>query len=154
VCHFPNSQSKSCCPSRTDAGRAVDDAGGVIEDAGRAVSAAAEFSCASAATALTISDKPKNPRIIDETITRFAADIRLRRTATVALIFPVSEEAPKAFGDDLGDCGRHHLAVLPLRSQSENHGPALASVCAKAGNIRGRFSKKNQGFDNFDSLFP
>jgi hypothetical protein len=36
----------------------------VVEDAGPAVWAAAEFSCASAATALRISNKAKNPRII------------------------------------------------------------------------------------------
>src|SRR5262249_49705214 len=73
VCQFPNSQSKSCCPSRTNAGRAVEDSRGAIEDAGRAVCAV--FSCASPATALTITNKPtKNPPIIYQTITRFAAD--------------------------------------------------------------------------------
>src|SRR5439155_11341768 len=128
VCQFPNSQSKSCCLSRTDAGRAVDDAGGAVDDAGRAVSGAAEFSCASAATPLTISDKPgpKNPRIIDQTITRFTADpfdmLRAGSAAATGLPFLVTEETPKAFGDDLGNPPRlARFAVVPSRPSFRPH---------------------------------
>jgi hypothetical protein len=63
---IPNSQSKSCCPSRADAGRAVEDTGGTVEDAGgaveesgRAVSAAAGFSFVSVTIAPTINNTPR-----------------------------------------------------------------------------------------------
>src|SRR6266511_4608237 len=90
VCHFPNSQSKTCCPSRADA----------------------EFSCSSPGTALTISNKPrlKNLPIIHQTITRFPADtadeLWAGSAAATALAFLVSQEVATPDDQAIATCRR------------------------------------------------
>ena len=76
------------------------------------------------------------------TVTDRRYRIAAETAATTALAFLVSDETPKAFGDDLGN--------PPRRASFAGHQLAHAR---RRENPR-TFSEKNQNFDNFASLFP